>query len=74
MANAVPEQLPPHLVGEYVEAVLYHESGRRHHRAVRDHAIGDTRYLDHTPETALIHDLENIGNTPLRVVTVELLS
>jgi hypothetical protein len=35
--------------------------------------VGETRYLEHTPETALIHDLENIGESTLRFVTVELL-
>jgi mannose-6-phosphate isomerase-like protein (cupin superfamily) len=41
--------------------------------AVRDYRVGETKYLEHTPETALIHDLENIGDTDLRFVTVELL-
>jgi beta-alanine degradation protein BauB len=41
--------------------------------AVRDYGVGDTKYLEHTPDTALIHDLENIGDTPLRFVTVEFL-
>ncbi|MDH4117158.1 MAG: hypothetical protein OEX04_03075 [Acidimicrobiia bacterium] len=41
--------------------------------AVRDYLEGETKYLEHTPETALIHDLENIGETNLRFVTVELL-
>ncbi len=41
---------------------------------VRDYRLGETRYLEHTPETALIHDLENVGETTLRFVTVELLS
>ena len=40
---------------------------------VRDYRLGETRYLEHTPETALIHDLENVGDTTLRFVTVELL-
>jgi hypothetical protein len=40
---------------------------------VRDYRLGETRYLEHTPETALIHDLENVGATTLRFVTVELL-
>ncbi len=40
---------------------------------VRDYLVGETKYLEHTPETALIHDLENVGNSPLRFVTVELL-
>jgi hypothetical protein len=40
---------------------------------VRDYQLGETRNLEHTPETALIHDLENVGETPLRFVTVELL-
>ncbi|MGH8915209.1 MAG: hypothetical protein ACRDZM_11930 [Acidimicrobiia bacterium] len=41
--------------------------------AIRDYLVGETRYLEHTPETALIHDLENIGDSTLRFVTVELL-
>jgi mannose-6-phosphate isomerase-like protein (cupin superfamily) len=41
--------------------------------AVRDYLVGETKFLEHTPETALIHDLENIGDTVLRFVTVELL-
>jgi len=41
---------------------------------VRDYLVGETKYLEHTPETALIHDLENVGDTTLRFVTVELLS
>ncbi len=40
---------------------------------VRDYLLGETRYLEHTPDTALIHDLENVGDTKLRFVTVELL-
>lgn len=41
--------------------------------AVRDYQEGDTKYLEHTPEDSLIHDLENVGDTLLRFVTVELL-
>jgi len=40
---------------------------------VRDYKVGDTRYLEHTPDDSLIHDLENVGDTALRFVTVELL-
>jgi len=40
---------------------------------VRDYLVGETKYLEHTPDTALIHDLENIGDRTLRFVTVELL-
>lgn len=40
---------------------------------IRDYQVGETKYLEHTPDTALIHDLENIGDTPLRFVTVEIL-
>ena len=40
---------------------------------VRDYLVGETKYLEHTPETALIHDLENVGDSTLRFVTVELL-
>jgi beta-alanine degradation protein BauB len=39
---------------------------------VRDYVVGETKYLEHTPQTALIHDLENVGNTVLRFITVEL--
>lgn len=41
---------------------------------VRDYRIGDTKYLEHTPADSLIHDLENVGDSTLRFVTVELLS
>lgn len=41
---------------------------------VRHYRVGDTKYLEHTPETALIHDLENVGTSTLRFVTVELFS
>lgn len=41
---------------------------------VRDYRLGDTKYLVHNAESSLIHDLENIGNTTLRFVTVELLN
>lgn len=40
---------------------------------VRDYLMGETKYLEHSPDSALIHDLENIGDTRLRFVTVELL-
>lgn len=40
---------------------------------IRDYALGETRYLDHSPDNALIHDLENVGDTTLRFVTVSLL-
>ena len=39
---------------------------------VRDYALGETRYLEHSPEDRLIHDLENVGDRTLRFVTVEL--
>ena len=39
---------------------------------VRDYEVGDTRFLEHTPDTALIHDLENVGERVLRFITVEL--
>lgn len=40
---------------------------------VRDYREGETRFLEHTPQSALIHDLENVGDGVLRFVTVELL-
>jgi len=39
---------------------------------VREYGLGETKYLVHTPEDPLIHDLENVGSTSLRFVTVEL--
>ncbi len=39
---------------------------------VREHGVGETKYLVHAPENPLIHDLENVGSTTLRFVTVEL--
>jgi oxalate decarboxylase/phosphoglucose isomerase-like protein (cupin superfamily) len=39
---------------------------------IRDYAVGDTRYLVHSADNALIHDLENVGDTTLRFVTVAL--
>ena len=36
---------------------------------IRDYLVGETKYLEHTPDTALIHDLENVGSSPLRFVT-----
>ena len=39
---------------------------------VRDYALGETKYLVHSPEDPLVHDLENVGDSTLRFVTVEL--
>jgi beta-alanine degradation protein BauB len=39
---------------------------------VRDYALGETKYLTHSPDDPLVHDLENVGDTTLRFVTVEL--
>jgi len=40
---------------------------------VRDYLVGETKFLEHSEEEFLIHDLENVGNSTLRFVTVELL-
>jgi hypothetical protein len=40
---------------------------------IRDYLLGETKYLEHSPDSELIHDLENVGDTRLRFVTVELL-
>jgi hypothetical protein len=40
---------------------------------VRDYLVGETKYLEHTADDYLIHDLENVGDSTLRFVTVELL-
>jgi hypothetical protein len=39
---------------------------------VRDYALGETKYLVHSPDDPLVHDLENAGDSTLRFVTVEL--
>lgn len=41
---------------------------------IRDYRLGETRYLEHSPDDALIHDLENVGDSTLRFVTVKLKS
>lgn len=41
---------------------------------VRRYEVGDTQYSEHDPADPLIHDLENVGQTTLRFVTVELLA
>jgi oxalate decarboxylase/phosphoglucose isomerase-like protein (cupin superfamily) len=40
---------------------------------VRRYEVGDTQFLDLSPADPMIHDLENVGDTTLRFVTVELL-
>jgi hypothetical protein len=39
---------------------------------IRDYQPGETKYLVHSPADSLIHDLENVGSTTMRFVTVEL--
>jgi hypothetical protein len=38
---------------------------------VHDYVLGETKRLEHNFADTLIHDLENVGNTTLRFVTVE---
>lgn len=40
---------------------------------VRRYALGETQFQDHSPDAPMLHDLENVGGTTLRFVTVELL-
>jgi oxalate decarboxylase/phosphoglucose isomerase-like protein (cupin superfamily) len=40
---------------------------------VQRYDVGDTQYLEHSAADPLIHDLENVGDSTLRFVTVELL-
>jgi len=40
---------------------------------VRDYVVGETKFLEHSETDVLIHDLENVGTSRLRFVTVELL-
>jgi len=39
---------------------------------VRDYQPGETKYLVHSPDDPMIHDLENVGSTTMRFITVEL--
>src|SRR5215813_10313639 len=39
----------------------------------REYHVGDTSYSEHSPDEPLIHDTENVGESQLRFVTVELL-
>jgi hypothetical protein len=39
---------------------------------IRDYALGQTKYLVHSDADPLVHDLENVGGSMLRFVTVEL--
>lgn len=41
---------------------------------IRRYDRGDTMFSDHAPDEAMLHDLENVGEVPLRFVTVELLA
>lgn len=41
--------------------------------AIRSYELGDTMYLENSFDAPMIHDLENVGDTTLRFVTVELL-
>lgn len=59
----------------YFWTVVDAGKGLQHHAdgtwTTTDFDLGDTAYREHTPEDPLIHDLENIGDTTLRFVTVE---
>lgn len=39
----------------------------------REYHVGDTNYSEHSPSEPMIHDFENVGDAPIRFVTVELL-
>ncbi len=39
---------------------------------IRRYEEGDTSFLPHSPEEAVIHDFENAGDTEIRFITVEL--
>ena len=38
----------------------------------RDYQPGETKYLEQSPDAPMIHDLENVGSTTMRFITVEL--
>jgi len=39
----------------------------------REYNVGDTNYSEHSEEDPMIHDFENVGDTEIRFITVELL-
>ena len=41
---------------------------------VRRYSVGETQFSEHSPDSPMLHDLENVGDTVLRFVTVELLA
>ena len=70
------ERAPFHIHDkEYFWTVVDEGKGLQHFRdgtwTTTDYALGDTAYRVHTPNEPLIHDLQNIGDTTLRFVTVE---
>ncbi len=40
---------------------------------IRRYAEGETQFSLHSPSDVMLHDLENVGDTMLRFITVELL-
>lgn len=40
---------------------------------VRNYVVGETKFLEHSEDEYMIHDLENVGDSRLRFITVELL-
>jgi mannose-6-phosphate isomerase-like protein (cupin superfamily) len=72
------ERLPFHRhVLDYFWTVTSPGRGRSHYgdgQVVElEYAEGDTKHLFFQPGESMIHDLENIGDTPLSFVTVEYL-
>ena len=41
---------------------------------IRRYEGGETLFSEHTPDAPMLHDLENVGGSPLRFITVELLA
>jgi hypothetical protein len=39
----------------------------------REYNVGDTNYSEHSADDPMIHDFENVGETDIRFITVELL-
>ena len=39
----------------------------------REYHVGDTNYSEHSENEPMVHDFENVGDGPIRFVTVELL-
>ena len=56
-----------------VDAGLGRQRSKDGSMITREYSVGDTSYSEHSPDEPMIHDFENVGDTVIRFITVELL-